>query len=181
MARASARHQIQRRLTLASSLLALACADARTSEPEREREDADTELVPYDLRRVRPRDEPLATTFDREFQRASHDQKRVAVLFSADWCEPCRILDLELGNLHPRAAIADVRIFEFKEEEWQDAARMDEFDRLRSRFYPVLHSYPVFVLLAADGSAREEMKDAKARLEAEGLEPTIPTWFESTR
>lgn len=139
-------------------------------------------LVGYDLRRLRPREEePLATMFERLWTQASTDGKRVAVLFSADWCEPCRILDLELGNTHPRSMIGDVQILEFKEDDWAAAARMDEFNGLRRRWEPVLNTYPLLVLLDAKGERVEEMKEAKERLEAAGLEPTLPIWFDSSR
>ena len=47
--------------------------------------------VGYDLRRLRPRDgETLEAMFERLRGRALADDKRVAVLFSADWCAPCK-------------------------------------------------------------------------------------------
>lgn len=169
-------------------LLALACGpdaasptsaqgDAKTSKS-----DADPS-VGYDIRRLRPRnEEPLDAMFDRLRTKAVVDDgKRVAVLFSADWCEPCRKLDAELGNTHPRSAIGDVRILEMKEEDWQSVTRMDEFNNLRKRWYPKAGSYPVLVLLDDKGEKLEEMKEAIARLEQSGTEPTLPNWFESTR
>ena len=138
-------------------------------------------LVGYDLRRLRPSDEPLAELFERVRSSATGEGKRVAVLFSADWCEPCRYLDLELGNEHPQSLIGDVRILELKEDDWTAVARMDEFNSLRRRWEPVLNTYPLLVLLDAEGKRIEEMKEAKARLEAAGLEPTLPMWFEESR
>lgn len=136
-------------------------------------------LVGYDLRRLRPReDEALADMFERVRVQAVGEHKRVAVLFSADWCEPCRHLDLELGNTHPASMIGDVRILELKEDDWAAGARMDEFNALRRRWEPVLNTYPLLLLLDGDGERLEEMKDAKLRLEAAGLEPTLPMWFE---
>lgn len=152
------------------------------TEAEPEAVVATDPLVGYDLRRLRPREnEPLADMFERMRTQASAEDKRVAVLFSADWCEPCRILDLELGNTHPSSMIGDVRILELKEDDWSGAARMDEFNGLRRRWEPVLNTYPLLVLLDAEGDQSEEMKQAKDRLEAAGLEPTLPIWFESTR
>ncbi|KIG15552.1 hypothetical protein DB30_05490 [Enhygromyxa salina] len=137
-------------------------------------------LVGYDLRRLRPReDEPLASMFERVRLQAVSEQRRVAVLFSADWCEPCRHLDLELGNEHPESMIGHVRILELKEDDWSVGARMDEFNELRRRWEPVLNTYPLLLLLDAEGQRVEEMKDAKQRLEADGLEPTLPIWFAS--
>lgn len=139
-------------------------------------------MVGYDLRRLRPRGgETLAAMFDRMRVQALADKKRVVVLFSADWCEPCKRLDLEFGNTHPASMIADVRILELKEEDWKAAARMDEFNELRRRWEPALGTYPLAVLLDEDGQRRDEMKAAKERLEADGLEPTLPVWFASTR
>ncbi|MBK8262389.1 MAG: hypothetical protein IPK80_13770 [Nannocystis sp.] len=135
-------------------------------------------LVGYDLRRLRPRaEEPLAAMFDRLRQQAVGEGKRAMVLFSADWCEPCRRLDAELGNLQPRAAIGDVRIFELKEEDWQGATRMDEFNGLRRRWYEKLGSYPVLLLLDAEGAKVEEMKEAIERLEGAGVEATLANWL----
>lgn len=136
-------------------------------------------LVGYDLRRLRPKDdESLASMFERVRQQALRDHKRVAVLFSADWCEPCRHLDLELGNTHPESMIGDVRVLELKEEDWVAVARMDELNSLRSRWEPVLNTYPLLILLDNAGGRIEEMKEAKERLEAAGLEPTLPVWFD---
>jgi len=134
--------------------------------------------VGYDLRRLRPRnEEPLADMFERMRKQALADGKTVAVLFSADWCEPCRKLELELGNMHPEADIGRVRILELKEEEWEAVTRMDEFSALRARWYPQADSYPVFVVLDESGAKREEMQEAIDRLHEEGVEPTVANWF----
>ena len=135
----------------------------------------------YDLRRIRPGDNPLAETFERLRKRAIQDGKRVAILFSADWCQPCLDLDLELGNRHPTSSIGDVRIFQLKEEEWEDATRLNEVNQLRAQWYPTLWSYPVFILLDDQGNKIEEMKEAKKRLESIHIEPTLANWFLSTR
>jgi hypothetical protein len=138
-------------------------------------------LVGYDLRRLRPRDgELLADMFERVRGEALGEHKRVAVLFSADWCEPCRHLDLELGNTHPESMIGDVRVLELKEDDWVAVARMDEFNSLRRRWEPQLNTYPLLILLDNAGGRVEEMKQAIERLEAAGLEPTLPVWFEMT-
>jgi hypothetical protein len=138
-------------------------------------------LVGYDLRRLRPRDEPLADMFERVRADAMREHKRVVVLFSADWCEPCRHLDLELGNTHPTSMIGDVRVLELKEDDWVAVARMDEFNSLRRRWEPVLNTYPMVILLDDAGAKVEEMKEAKLRLEAAGLDPTLPVWFDMSR
>lgn len=138
--------------------------------------------VGYDLRRLRPRDEEtLAEMFDRQRAQAAKDGKRVAALFSADWCEPCRLLETELGNRHPAAQIGDVRILELKEEDWAAATRMDEFDALRKRWTGQTGSYPLLLLLDAEGKKREEMKEAKERLTAAGAPDTLAHWFADTR
>jgi hypothetical protein len=175
----------------ALALIGLACEarddgaaqakDADASPAESKSGESDP-MVGYDLRRLRPReDEGLTEMFERLRTEALAEHKRVVVLFSADWCEPCRVLDLELGNLHPRSMIGDVRIFELKEDDWSAAARMDEFNALRRRWEPVLNTYPLLVLLDNAGSRIEDMKEARTRLEAAGLDPTLPIWFEETR
>ncbi len=136
----------------------------------------------YELRRLRPRDEEkLEAMFDRLRVQATREGKRTAVLFSADWCEPCRKLETELGNRHPAEQIGDVRIFELKEEDWKAATRMDEFDALRRRWSSDTGSYPLLLLLDEQGSKREEMKEAITRLEAAGAEPTLANWLANTR
>lgn len=138
--------------------------------------------VGYDLRRLRPRDEEtLAVMFDRQRVQAAKDGKRVAALFSADWCEPCRLLETELGNRHPAQQIGDVRILELKEEDWTAATRMDEFDALRKRWSGTTGSYPLLLLLDDAGKKREEMKEAKDRLNAAGAPDTLAHWFADTR
>lgn len=140
------------------------------------------DAVGYDLRRLRPRDEEtLAVMFDRQRAQAAKDGKRVAVLFSADWCEPCRLLETELGNRHPAGQIGDVRILELKEEDWAGATRMDEFDQLRKRWTGMTGSYPLLLLLDEAGAKREEMKEAKERLNAAGAPDTLAHWFADTR
>ena len=176
-----------------SMILGLGCGTGDGHEAEKTEQSPDSgslssgveaaadPLVSYDLRRLRPReDEPLAKMFERVRVQAIEEHKRVAVLFSADWCEPCRHLDLELGNAHPATMIGDVRILELKEDDWSVGARMDEYNALRRRWEPVLNTYPLLLLLDAEGKRVEEMKDAKLRLEAAGLEPTLPMWFEET-
>ncbi len=138
--------------------------------------------VNYDVRRIRPRnEEPLADMFERLRKQAIADDKRVAVLFSADWCEPCRILDAELGGTHPAKQIGDVRILEFKEEDWSAVTRLDEYNKLRERWDTNAGSYPLLALLRSDGSLLEEMKSAKERLEGAGQQATLPVWFVDTR
>jgi thiol-disulfide isomerase/thioredoxin len=138
--------------------------------------------VGYDIRRLRPRNsEPLATMFDRMATHARAEGKHVAVLFSADWCEPCRMLELELGNMHPASEIGHVRILEMKEEDWEAATRMNEFNELRRRWSAPLDVYPLFVLLDEKGNKIEDMTEAKDRLEHEGRPATIPNWFSALR
>lgn len=168
-------------LTLALSACDRGADTSESTQADPKVEEADP-MVGYDLRRLRPReDETLAAMFDRLHAQAHSEGKRVVVMFSADWCEPCQLLDLELGNTHPRSMIGDVRVLELKEEDWNAVARMNEFNSLRSRWEPVLNTYPLVVLLDAQGRKREEMKEAKERLEQAGLEPTLPIWFEATR
>jgi len=165
------------RTMIAIALLLGAC---ESSEPAKSQTavKAAPKGVGYDLRRLRPKDgETLAAMFERMRAQAQSEGKRVAVLFSADWCEPCRKLDLELGNTHPVGDIGHVRIFEIKEEEWEAATRMDEFAALRKRWYEPADSYPVFIVLDDGGNAVEEMKDAITRLEQAGVSPTVATWF----
>jgi hypothetical protein len=45
----------------------------------------------------------------------------------------------------------------------------------------VLGSYPLLILLDDKGGQREEMKEAIARLEAAGIEPTLANWLADTR
>lgn len=167
-----------RRWAVAASLLLPACdggeapAPAAAAAPK-----ADAE-VGYDLRRLRPRDgETLDAMFARMAEQANGDGKQVAVLFSADWCEPCRSLELELGNTHPASKIGKFRVLELKEEDWMGASRMNEFNALRKRWYPKTDSYPVFVLLDEDEQKIEEMKEAIERLKSAGVEPTVDNWF----
>jgi thiol-disulfide isomerase/thioredoxin len=171
---------------LACGLVACGLVACEGQEPPTQAEPASSiepesdPLVGYDLRRLRPRDEPLADMFERVRSEALREHKRVVVLFSADWCEPCRHLDLELGNTHPTSMIGDVRVLELKEDDWVAVARMDEFNSLRRRWEPVLNTYPLAILLDDAGARVEEMKEAKLRLEAAGLEPTLPVWFDMT-
>lgn len=172
-------------LAFASSLAVLGCgasergpADSGEASKQAGAVSEVDPLVGYDLRRLRPREEEdLSLMFDRLWAAAAGEGKRVVVLFSADWCEPCKHLDLELGNSHPRSMIGDVRVLELKEDDWSAAARMDEYNQLRRRFEPVLNTYPLVILLDDAGKRVEEMKEAKDRLEALGLEPTLPIWF----
>lgn len=162
-------------------VFALAC-EPSSGKPQTESQTAPIAAVGYDLRRLRPRNEELLDDmFDRTFDVARDDGKRVAVLFSADWCEPCQVLDTELGNTHPPEMIDHVRILELKEEDWEGVTRMDEFNTLRARWHKTLNSYPVLVLLDEKGSKVEEMKEAISRLEDEGVEPTLPNWLASHR
>ena len=119
--------------------------------------------------------------FERLRGEALRDGKRAAVLFSADWCEPCRDLESELGNRHPASEIGDVRILVLKEEDWTAAARMDEFNALRRRWADQVGSYPLLLLLDAEGQRREEMKAAIERLEAAGAAATLAHWLADTR
>lgn len=169
-------------LVLASCAIACGSESGRAAKPRADRPDDGIEMVGYDIRRLRPvNDELLTDMFERTFAKAVADGKTVAVLFSADWCEPCRVLDTELGNEHPVDMIGHIRVIELKEEDWEGVTRMDEFNALRSRWHKTLNSYPVVVMLDREGQKVEEMKEAIARLEAEGLDPTLPIWFASRR
>jgi thiol-disulfide isomerase/thioredoxin len=138
--------------------------------------------VGYDLRRLRPTsDEPLAKTFERMHAQAKAEGKQVAMLFSAEWCERCRRLELELGNLHPEGDIAHVRILELVEEDWEQALRMNEFELLRQRWDATKGTYPLFVVVDAEARKVEEMKEAVDRLEQAGQEATVATWFRGLR
>lgn len=169
------------RLVAALCLLFVACdgaAKAEETKPAAEaKADANAE-VGYDIRRLRPRDgETLDVMFGRLAQQANDDGKQVAVLFSAAWCEPCRRLELELGNVHPASKIGKFRVLELKEEDWMSASRMNEFNALRKRWYAKTDSYPVFILLDREEEKIEEMKEAIDRLSAAGVEPTVDNWF----
>lgn len=138
--------------------------------------------VGYDLRRLRPTAaEPLTETFERLRVQAQAEGKQVAMLFSAEWCERCRTLELELGNLHPAADIEHVRIVELVEEDWEKALRMNEFEQLRQRWDTTKGTYPLFVVLDDEGKKVEEMKEAIDRLEQGGQEATLATWFRGLR
>ncbi len=151
-------------------------AEAQATPPAKAPEA--TNVVGYDIRRLRPRDgERLAAMFDRMAARTEQDGKQVAVLFSADWCEPCRRLELEFGNEHPPEKIGGFRILEVKEEDWAGATRMDEFNTLRRRWYAPIDSYPVFIVLDREGRKVEEMKEAIERLQLAQIEPTVDNWF----
>lgn len=155
-------------------------ASAAQDESKAEAAEQDpNEMVGYDIRRLRPTDEGLEAVFDRQFKRAVDEGKQVVVVFSADWCAPCQRLDAEFGNTHPRSLIGRFRIIEVKEEDWEGATRMGEFNDLRRRWYAPLGSYPVVVLLDDNGEKIEEMKEAQQRLEDEGIEPTLPNWFQA--
>ena len=155
-------------------------ASSEASVPQAASKQQASEKVGYDIRRLRPRNEErLSDMFDRLHAEAVDEGKTVAVLFSADWCEPCRRLELELGNLHPASDIGHMRILEIKEEDWEAVTRMNEFNTLRRRWYAPLNSYPVFIVLNEMGGKVEEMKEAIERLQAEGEEPTVATWFRS--
>ena len=152
--------------------------DAASSAGE---ESNKAEIVGYDIRVIRPTKDPLATVFEKLRQQALAENKRVAVLFSADWCGVCQNIETELGNEHPREAIGDVRIVIIKEEDWDGATRMNEFNDLRLQWSDTVLSYPLFLLLDEKGEAQEEMKQAVERFEKEGLKPNLAMWFESTR
>lgn len=138
--------------------------------------------VGYDLRRLRPvDDQPLDEMFERLHARATEEGKQVAVLFSANWCERCRRLELELGSLHPADRIGHVRILELVEEDWEAVTRMNEFDALRKRWDESKGTYPLFVVLDAEGAKVEEMKEAVDRLEQAGREATLADWFVGLR
>lgn len=180
---------VHRRIASLGLSFGLVLGPACTETPERESApakasddpDASDPLVGYDLRRLRPREgESLAAMFDRMLAAAKAEDKRVVVLFSADWCEPCKILDLELGNRHPQSMIGDVRILEIKEDDWNAVARLNELNELRRRWEPVLNSYPLVIMLDGEGERVEDMKEAKQRLEDAGLQPTLPIWFAET-
>jgi thiol-disulfide isomerase/thioredoxin len=165
------------RVLVFASLLA-ACGDGSASTPAPAAKASSEAKVGYDLRRLRPRDEEkLADMFERLRAQAVSEGKLAVVLFSADWCEPCRALDLELGNTAEKSAIGHVRIFELKEEEWEAATRMDEFAALRQRWDGRPDSYPLFIALDAQGKKIEEMREAIDRLGREGIEPTVPNWL----
>ena len=167
-------------LTMALAVAMLASCGSKDSEapPVTAATHKGPRSIGYDLRRLRPRnEEKLVAMFERMRAQATSEGKHVAVLFSADWCEPCRKLELELGNTQPEDAIGHVRILELKEEDWEAATRLDEFEELRARWYGRASSYPVFVVLDEQGKKIEEMQEAIDRLEKSGVEPTVANWF----
>jgi thiol-disulfide isomerase/thioredoxin len=175
-----------RQLILLLAVAVLGCGtstEAGTPDGAAKAEKKDRDpMVGYDLRRLRPRDgEPLKEMFERVRERAVGEGKQVAVLFSADWCEQCRIIDLELGNMHPESLLSHVRILELKEEDWEEVTRMNEFNNLRRRWSAPLNVYPLFVLLDEDGEKVEDMDEAKQRLKDMGVEPTLVNWLDSVR
>lgn len=160
------------------ALVLAACGDGSAKAPASTPAASASTKIGYDLRRLRPRDEEkLADMFERLRAQAVADGKLAAVLFSADWCEPCRALDLELGNTAEKADIGHVRIFELKEEDWEAATRMDEYAALRKRWDDRANSYPLFIALDAEGKKIEEMREAIDRLGNEGVAPTVPNWL----
>lgn len=166
-------------ILLGSSLLLGACGN-EGGEPKAEAKAPATApaKVGYDLRRLRPVDgQPLPEVYERMRAQAKAEGKQIAMLFSAEWCERCRRLELELGNLHPAGDIAHVRILELVEEDWEQALRMNEFNALRLRWDSTKGTYPLFVVLDDDGAKVEEMKEAIERLEQAGQEATLATWF----
>lgn len=169
--------------SLLSLLLLVGCGPAEPPATKKiEAKRPTTDEVGYELRRLRPRDEEtLAAMFDRLRAQAVKDGKRVMVLFSADWCEPCREIEAELGNRHPAEKIGGVQILEVKEEDWTAVTRMDEFDQLRLRWSDITGSYPLLLLLDEKGEKQEEMKAAIDRLTAAGIEPTLANWLADTR
>lgn len=169
---------------LTALLLLSACGgDGGAASPASEASPAkEPAKVGYDLRRLRPTtDEPLVKTFERMQAQARAEGKQVAMLFSAEWCERCRRLELELGNLHPTGDIAHVRILELVEEDWEQALRMNELELLRQRWDATKGTYPLFVVLDEQGAKVEEMKEAIDRLEQAGQEPTVAAWFRGLR
>lgn len=170
-------------ITIVASLL-LACGgeDGASASATPSAAPAEPAKVGYDLRRLRPTaEEPLARTFERMQAQAKADGKQLAMLFSAEWCERCRRLELELGNLHPPADIGHVRILELVEEDWEQALRTNELDLLRQRWDATKGTYPLLVVLDAEGKKVEEMKEAIDRLEQAGQEPTVAAWFRGLR
>jgi thiol-disulfide isomerase/thioredoxin len=169
---------------LASFTLCFACQKPMSEVEGNEASPAASasKKVGYDVRRLRPRnEESLADMFDRMRQQALSESKVAAVLFSADWCEPCRRLDLELGNMHPETDIAHVRIFEVKEEDWEAVTRINEVNELRRRWSAPADSYPVLIVLDEKGQKVEEMKDAIERLESSGHDATLAAWLREHR
>ena len=166
-------------LVLVLAIAALgSCGNEAAPEPTQSAAKKGPRSIGYDLRRLRPRnEEKLLDMFERMRTQALAEGKHVAVLFSADWCEPCRKLELELGNTQPEDAIGHMRILELKEEDWEAATRLDEFEALRARWYGRANSYPVFVTLDEQGKKSEEMQEAIDRLEKSGVEPTVANWF----
>jgi thiol-disulfide isomerase/thioredoxin len=169
-------------LTLCGGLAALACGnDGEAQAPSAPASPA-PKKVGYDLRRLRPvGDQPLDQVIERMQTQARAEGKQIAMLFSAEWCERCRRLELELGNLHPAEDIAHVRILELVEEDWEQALRMNEFNALRLRWDSTKGTYPLFVVLDEHGAKVEEMKEAVERLEKAGEEATLATWFRGLR
>jgi len=169
-----------------SLLLLLACGDRATNQAQEIAPAAKAPTAPakvgYDLRRLRPvDDQPLGQMFDRLRAQTTAEGKQVAVLFSANWCESCQTLELELGNLHPAADIGHVRVIELVEEDWERVTRMNEFEALRQRWDSTTTTYPLFVVLDPEGAKREEMKEAIERLEQAGVEATLSAWFRGLR
>ncbi len=134
--------------------------------------------VGYDVRTLHPRpEERLDTMFERVARQALAEGKRPAVLFRADWCQACRTLELELGNMHPHREIGHIRVFQLTEEDWDKRARQDEFNALMARLYHDENVYPVLMVLSDTLAPLEEMKQAVDRLGQAGQTPKLSAWF----
>jgi hypothetical protein len=138
-------------------------------------------LVRFDIRELKPTPEPLVERFDHTAQEARAENKDVVVFFSADWCNACRDVELDLGGLHAPEEIDHVRILQLKEEAWEKQGRLDEFNTLRERWSDEMFTYPMIVLLDGAGKKREDMNQAKTRIEADGTTPTFVRWFAGIR
>lgn len=93
-----------------------------------------------DLRRASRADngDGLRATIEREYASAKANEQALLVLFSADWCSPCKMLKKMLReSTRARAVLDDVRIVEVDVDLWRPEAH-ELFDGIELKRLPVI-------------------------------------------